>query len=327
MAFSFDDEDPMEGYDETDPQQDQPEAEPLVPGQPSVEALETVAEEFEEQNDEEDYASALAQVDRRMAIANCYRSVLNNPLFDESYPEAKVVEKRIHKFIRGELEVLFGMKAAAPQAPASNQFSQEEVLVLKELIARLKKPTDPAAIKPRVMKMQAPPRPARVTQVAQRSPRPVSSVTPPVPQSQPKTAPKPAAPQAAKGVDPRIPLQYQEDVTAKVVGGKVYIQNRNADGELLWVSDKAKGRRPMYKDVTPTARPVGITPTAMPSYYQQNILAEQQASVKMNSLQRLATQIPAMGQVAGALVASLAQPQGPSSEGGDSYSRSEGTED
>jgi hypothetical protein len=313
MSYSFDDSpDTMEGFDTGTEHTgtpvnefDSPDFDLPVPGAPPPTVIAAASEQFQEQEQEEDYEQSLTQVDKRMAIANCYRSVLNNPLFDDTCPEARIAENRIRKFIRGELEVLFGMRAAASVQVAVSQFTQEEVEALKIVAARLQKPADTSVIKPRVVQMSQPAKP-RVSPVSSSpKPAPRHQAPPKVAQTAPQPVAQPTTP--PKGVDLRIPEQYRENPTARVVNGKVYIQNTNSDGELLWVQDKVKGRRPMWKDVTPVARPTAtmVQPIPMPSYSHQVALETQRSGNNNNSLENLAAQNPAMGQVAGAVAHSL----------------------
>jgi hypothetical protein len=68
------------------------------------------------------------------------------------------------------------------------------------------------------------------------------------------------------GVDlSRVPEQYRNDPTLKIEKNKIFVQNKTADGELLW--EKVDGKiKPVYKDITPVAKPVGnVKQMPMPS--------------------------------------------------------------
>lgn len=283
----------------------------VLPTQPTVarqETIETLTEETEE-----DYGAVMDQVDRRMKVANYFRLVLDNDLFagDES-PEAKLAQNRLRKYVREELEVLLGMrKSTAPTVTAvpASQFTEEEVSALKELarlaIRKLKNEPQlqPIAAKPVVQPQLKPVTAASVVpapkkpappKVQQPQAKPVAQKPAPAVQQRPAAAPR-------GPVDPRIPEKYRNDPTAKVVNGKVFVQARDEDGNLIYVTHpKTKRRIPSMKDVTPVAKPMGVTPLPMPSFAQMDQMAAVQATQNIGVIQSFAAHNPNVAALAGA---------------------------
>lgn len=331
MAFNFngDEGDTMDGFDsEADSAGDpfvQPGVEMPVPGAPPEYVSENprpgnhfVAQtEILEDAKEEDYEQVLSQVDRRMRVAHFYRSILDSSLFDEETSEAKIVQGRIRKFCNDELEVIFGMRSAN-SSPISAQFDNEEVTILKNLAAQVKlaktAKEKPTVNKPTVNKVQTKPPPA--VQKVQTKPTAPRQAAPVVPQ-QAKPAINPQG-------DLRIPERYRNDETARVVNGKVYVQARNDDSQLLWRQETKNGKRvtvPILKDVTPVAVPTGSMqqPIPMPSVLGGPASAfsqvmQQHADMTLQSLDRAAAMPGVGGRVAqqfgGALAISLMAKQG-----------------
>lgn len=321
MSFNFatgtqPDPDPMDGFDVEEATADQiveetveppvpgyvPEPGDILPGSPEAIA-------------EEDYAAVMAQVDRRMKVANYFRMVLDHDFFQDGSSEAAIATNRIRRFVREELEVLLGMKQAASKAieAAAPQFTDEEVGLIRELIARVTKPKQPQ-LKPMLTPI-APPAPqfkpitAASVVPPPKKPQPVvaAPVQPPPP---PKPAPQVQAIKPTGTVDPRIPEQFRKDPTARVVNGKVYIQARTEDGDALWSHDKKTNKRTaVMKDVTPVAKPVGVTPLPMPSIAQSNGIEERRADDNLRMIERLAQRDPGMAKIAGGLLHSLQQPE------------------
>ena len=311
MTFRLDDEDTMDGFDtEPEPSADSPGQEPSGYPTSASQQLDPVdsgyeqahAEAFADDSEaEEDYEVSIGAVDKRMKIATYFRLILDGALFSDGSPEAKIVEKRIRAYVRGELEVLFGMKAAA--APTTGQFTPEEVDVLRQFIARLSKPAavpTKVAAAPQLKPIQSPPAPQLVVKQA---PAPVVAAKP-----VPKQAPaKPVAAPVAKKVDPRIPPQYRNDPTARIAGGRVYVQSRNGDGELLWTEDKGGKRQPLMKDVTLVNTPPPGAPQQQPqpSAEVNNMIMGQHAEAAVGSMERAAQRNPGMRSVASGLVNAL----------------------
>lgn len=285
---------------------------------PSTGRQEAVSEPVEPLTDlEEDYSAVMDQVDRRMKVANYYRLILENDLFagDET-SEARLAQNRIRKYVREELEILLGMRkgggVGTAVAAVASPFSNEEVEALKELarlaITRLKKEPQlkPIAAKPVVAAPQLKPvtaasvvpPPAPVKKPTQPAPRPVQKT--PAPQQQAR--PQPQQVQRPQGQrDPRIPERYRDDPTAKVVNGKVFVQARNEDGELIFiVHPRTKRKIPSMKDVTPVAQPVGVIPMPMPSFAQIDQIHAAQANANIGNIQALAARNPNVAALAGA---------------------------
>ncbi len=293
MAFNFsgDESDSMDGFDMGEVPADPPASDDV-----SEETIQSKLEPLQEV--EEDYEQVLSQVDRRMRVAYFYRSILDSILFSEETSEARIVQSKIRKFCNDELEVIFGMRSAKA-APTVEQFSVEEVEILKNLAAQVRitkeaKGKPPIVVKPTVRQVQTKPQPVVQTIQTQTQALPVAALKP-----QPKPAVPQAQPKKPTGPDQRIPERYRNDPTAKVVKGKVYIQARNDSGGLVWRDVDAKTGEPLaapvpvMRDVTPTPVPTGsmIQPMPMPSIVggQFSQIMEQQASDQLARLDRVAS--------------------------------------
>ena len=236
---------------------------------------------FAEEPQEEDYQAVVTNVDRRLRIAQYFRLVLDSTLFEDGTTESRIVQNRIRKFVRDEIEVLFGMRAAA--AIAASPFTQDEIDALKALAAATivarKRSSEPK------LNQIANPPPA-IKPVAAPALRAIQSTAAPMPavqQQRPQQAvararqPAPTPPGELQGMvapgtpslknDPRIPDQYKNDASVRIKNGHVFVQQRNGDGELLWAHEPGMKRpMPILKDVTPVSMPQGaVQPQPMPS--------------------------------------------------------------
>lgn len=136
-----------------------------VPETVSSEEL-TVIEELEEgEHDEEDDDTGFEEeVENRLAIANCFRSLLENDLFSSSDQITRFVERKVRRFVRTELEVLLGMRQREEPKSHVSQFTDEEVAALKTLAAKvLSRSNGGGAPVVQPVVLQAPPSPATLT--------------------------------------------------------------------------------------------------------------------------------------------------------------------
>lgn len=328
--FSDDDQGTLEqqGYDEV-PEPPQPRTRPgpetdmhaaesgyYEPEQQQMQVVDV--QPGDEETTDEDYRELVSHVDRRLRIAQNFRLVLDSPLFGEETPESRVVQSRIRKFVREEIEVLFGMKAASSMSSGSSgAFTAEEVDALKALAAatisakkrtaepklnRIAAPppvqAPPAAVKPI---QAAPVRPIQQPrqQPVQAPPQQRTQPRPPTQPQQPQSSVKPgtlpnnvAAGTPGLKTDPRVPDDYKNDPTVRIKNGHVYVQQRdNSSGELLWVQEPGMRRPiPMLKDITPISKPSGpIQPVPMPNVESMSMLTNQTAATEaMQNLERLA---------------------------------------
>jgi hypothetical protein len=333
MPGYFDDDEPQslaeQGYDEDpQPQSQRPAIRRPRPDQQeeyfeeqAPQQMETVSINTEEV--EEDYQEVVSHVDRRLRIAQYYRMVLDGSLFNDDTPESKIVQNRIRKFVRDEIEVLFGMKVAPTAAAVDLPFSAEEIDALKALaqatVAAKRRAVEPklnriaqsppaqqAAPVPALKPIQAPPQQARPVASPQphpqvdrvdraQKPRPPQPQQKPVPPAQPgvlQSNVKPGDPSLVG--DPRVPEDYRQDPTIRIKNGHVYVQQRDPNGELLWVHETGMARAmPLLKDVTPVAKPTGpIQPLPMPSIDMMPMLTEQRASTEaVENLERIAIKL------------------------------------
>lgn len=95
---------------------------------------------FDDGSDEEEFDEEFdAEVENRLAVANCFRALLETSLFSHSDKTTRFVERKIRRFVKEELEVLLGMRqetvAAAPIA--ESQFTDMEVAALKSVASKI----------------------------------------------------------------------------------------------------------------------------------------------------------------------------------------------
>lgn len=311
-TYQFDDEDPQslddQGYAEAPDVGQSEYRQPEYREEPQqTEAVVDVdVDAAAEEPQEEDYQEVIGHVDRRLRIAQYFRLVLDGSLFGDDLPEARIVQNRIKKFARDEIEVLFGMKAAPVATGGASPFSSDEVEALKALAAatiaakrrtpespklnRISVPQAPVVTAPALKPLQAVKQEIRPIVAAPVKPRQVAAKAP--------AASGPMQTNVMAGNpsllnDPRIPVEFRKDPTVRVKNGRIFIQGRSSEGELLWVQDGGRRPTPLLKDVTPIAQPLGnIQPVPMPTVESMTILSEQKAVVESSqNLERLAVKL------------------------------------
>lgn len=105
------------------------ETEEAVGQTTNEEAVETTSADEDEQ--------LMAKAEKRLEIANYYKSLLQNSLFDIPDEAAQRVESEVRAFVRSRLEVLLGMRAEKPVVQQAAQFTKDEVMALKKLAEKL----------------------------------------------------------------------------------------------------------------------------------------------------------------------------------------------
>lgn len=241
---------------------------------------------------EEEIDEVMSEAEKRFEVAQYYKLLLRDNLFQNSSDASEQVESEIRTFIKDRLSVLLGVKAA--HATASS-FTPEQVQVLSEfadlgeeapamlraLMGRINKkmvkqtPKSLPKEEPALKVVKEPTKPA-LRKVRTEEPRLKHEPEPQQQQSQPQQqAPK----QKGGGRKPNVKLQvpipeeYKNDPTLKVEGTKVFVHARNTDGMLMYRTPKGdivntfdSANEVVYKDVTPVAKPIGhIQPIPMPS--------------------------------------------------------------
>jgi hypothetical protein len=76
------------------------------------------------------------EVEKRFEIALYYRALLKDTFFDDNNEASKMVEGEVRNFIKTRLETLLGIREK-PQAKQIEQFTEEEVTVLKSVASKL----------------------------------------------------------------------------------------------------------------------------------------------------------------------------------------------
>lgn len=220
----------------------------------------------------EDIDEVMSEAERRFEVAQYYKLLLQDNLFQNRSEAAARVEAEIRSFIKERLGVLLGVKTAPA---ATNGFTPEQVEVLtsyadlgeeapevlKLLMSKIAKKMDKRPTK-------QPEEPA--IKLVKEPTRPILK-KPEEPKMKRQASKEPREPQQTQTKSKRnvklfetLPDRYKDDPTLKIEGNKAFVQSRTPDGELLW--EKVDGKtRPLYKDVTPAAKPVGVKPIPLPT--------------------------------------------------------------
>lgn len=240
---------------------------------------EEVAEEIQQVYDapvqaptEEDVDEQMSEVEKRLEMAQYYRLLLSDSLFDSpSSPEvAERVESEIRDFVRSRMSVLVGVGTEQKKSPQLmtddeakllREIANPEVIrVIKELAAKLLKKPSIMDFKPKPVAAEEPKPQPKVNK------EPTLRRVPPRPGARQgnRAAPPPSA-QAQQPIviegDQEVPVakpgQRQRKVFRKIV---------TEDGKVI------------KQDVTPQAKPVGVQPIPTPRTKEQISLAMATAS-------------------------------------------------
>lgn len=133
-AFAFDDEDTGTSYDSSE--FEDAEADAAMADNEAAAALlrgMTTPAEKPPEADEGLDLDYMSDVDRRLSIANCYRELLDGPLFEQGSESTAVVEREIRHFVVQRLGVLMGARSDGQPTviAAKPQFSDVEAQALK----------------------------------------------------------------------------------------------------------------------------------------------------------------------------------------------------
>lgn len=228
----------------------------------------------------DDFADQMSEVEKRLEVAQYYRLLLNDSLFQEPTEASLKVEEEVRGFIKSRLGVLLGIKQQT-----SDLFSAEEVETLKELssigtegvqvvkaiVGKVSK--KPVLLESRVERTE----PKLKVQPAKPKPALKKTIEAPKKDSTSKT------PKTMNNI--KIPNKYKDDPTLKVVNNRIFVQSKNGSGELMWEKDTKTGKiEPIMRDVTPVSVAQGIKPMPLPTGNQMQMFLEQQAqkSVQMS---------------------------------------------
>jgi hypothetical protein len=238
---------------------------------------EAVLEELEESPEVELADDELdSEVEKRLEVAEYYRLILKQDLFNDRSEAASRVQKEIRSFVRGRLEVLVGLKPAhQPSKPVELPFSPTQLEALKKMADVLirkggQRPPEGPSIKTvevpqeekpatQLQKAEGP----KLNQVAgkQSEPKPVAKKPGPKPKAktnQPIKGKPVETPQDADGPEDPLPdVQAVEtkDGIFKIGNGKRY----------KLVPHPTKSEFKIWLDVSGQAKPTGIQPTPVPS--------------------------------------------------------------
>jgi hypothetical protein len=265
----------------------------FAPQSTSLEPVQSINEQIEASFDNID--NVMDEAEKRFEVAQHYKLLLQDRLFESQSDAAYRVEQEIRAFIKERLGVLLGIRQEKTQ---NDLFSQEQIAVLKQfadlgddapevlkavmgtLSKKIEKKSKPAA--PPALKQVK--EPAVQPSVVKKEEPKLKGRNQPVPNKQPESKPvqqlqRPAQQtQKREQKHPNVPSEHKDNPTLKVVGNKAFIQATNAQGELLWekVDNQVK---PMYKEVTAAAKPSGsVQPIPMPVGQQLSLITESQSS-------------------------------------------------
>jgi hypothetical protein len=154
--------------------------------------------EVEDTDDDDLDLSDMSDVELRLEEANCFKALLENPLFeDTSNFVASRVERKVRKFIKQELSVLLGIHTSPVRETTKiiqkeSSFSPDEEKVLKSLAAKVltkeqAKPEVPTVVP--VPEIKPPPETPTVRR-AQLQEKPIISKPEAKPQRKPAIEPK-----------------------------------------------------------------------------------------------------------------------------------------
>lgn len=244
------------------------------------------AETIEESDGEVDDSKLEADVERRLEVATLYKLLLGDTFFKVDSEAARIVTKRLRKFVREELNQLLGISRPQPVAQLPFTDLQVEVLrrVADKVVQRDGAPPVPAPVTAPVQPVQAlkPPRVEKPVQgLAKReapAPKPAPAKTP---TAKPATKHPPAAPKRVRNAPaedkPTLKeITHPDEPNEK----KVFRKESTENGRLVHEYINAQGQTISTKDATPQVRPPDAIP--MPSQQMLGTIMEQQAVVSVS---------------------------------------------
>lgn len=102
----------------------------------TADAVDSVMESLEEQHQQFD--ERMSEVESRLEVAQYYKVLLNDDLFDNTSECAKTVQKEIRGFVKSRLEFLLGIKSEVKATTEQKvAFTLEEVTALKALASKV----------------------------------------------------------------------------------------------------------------------------------------------------------------------------------------------
>jgi hypothetical protein len=253
----------------------------------------------------EDIDNFMSEAEKRFEVAQYYKLLLQDSLFDVQTEASVRVENEVRAFVRESLNVLLGVKE---QKQRQSEFSVEQVAILKEfadlgengpkvlsavidkLSSKIEKPNNPSAPtlnvkeKPQAegpsLKKRALIKPkANKPEVVEKSttqsrPSNIQTNQPVKPQNKPNP----------NKIKVSIPEKFKDDPTLVVKNNRIFVQMKNLEGELMWEKIGSE-TKPMMQDITPPPVATGVARLAMPSAAQMQMLA---ANVSQSSASSMA---------------------------------------
>ena len=233
-------------------------------------SVEDSSETDEAREDAEDVA--LSEVEARIEVVSLYKLLLTGSFFEVDSSAARIVTKRLRKFVREEVETLLGMRSTTEAPGARLPFTPHQIEVLGRIADKV---LQKDGIVP-------PPAPVLLSRSESVTPQQalVSKAEPPSLAKRPAAAPtaKPraaAAPAAAPKRAPATPKRVRQpsaptikEVTTKDIpeAQKIFRKDSTAaNGRLIQEYVDAQGKSLGEKDATPQVRPPDAIPMPPPS--------------------------------------------------------------
>lgn len=225
------------------------------------------------------FDTQMSEVERRLELAQYYRLLLNDSLFNNRSEAAATVEAEVRDFVRSRLEILLGVKKE--QVKAVSDFNDDEIQALKAVASRLlKKPelVDKKPKEPPALGKKTHPDPAHMLQVIGQKEQPSvkKAIAPQVKQKQKPQSQDPLRDALVE----RLPPHLRDNPDVVIEGDKVFMVARDSDGNVI----RNHEGNPIRRNITPTAKPKGVNkPRRTPTIQEANAIMAQQANQMLSS--------------------------------------------
>lgn len=288
MTFSFDPDEfaPLEDDSSYEKIYDEPDTQPMG----VADVAQSVLEELDNVPDEDDFGiEDLTEVTKRLDVASYYRTLLDSRIFNDPSQAALIVESRIRKFVRSELDILLGIKPQQVAAPPQSTFSSEEVEALKAIASRLlgggrgnlgppQQPRGP------VVNRVDPPKSRRTPTLAGPSSQPKANLPRRKEKATPKKKPQPKKPQQPNPArDPNKAYRTNETNNK----GEQIIRK----GHKKYVERVADNGKKYLADITPQLTSPARIPMPSKAAFESAMQAEAQNQIAFLSKQPIQTQL------------------------------------
>jgi hypothetical protein len=224
----------------------------------------------------EDDSSLESDVQRRLEVASLYKTLLSDSFFTKDTEAARIVTKRLRRFVTAELKALLGM-GAPPQAESA--FTPAQIDALRRIADKVLEkdgvspaPTTSTAPQPALRQVSEPQELALRKRATPAAPVKKTEAAPQKPVA--KATPKPPAKTTPKGgpVGPTKARITQVNKDAGEGEKKIFRKDEiTENGRLIqkYIDEKGKPLGPaeaVVRDVTPQVRPADALPMPPPHH-------------------------------------------------------------